>query len=76
MALISFAKLICVFVFAYAKKRFSHDAAQLMIIIQSKKICGLRQVTLSYHQSKIFIKFSGTKIFMIILTEICKIISC
>ena len=34
-ALISFAvtvKLICVFVFAYAKSRFSHDAAHLMII--------------------------------------------
>ena len=31
-ALISFAvtaKLICVFVFAYAKIRFSHDAAQI-----------------------------------------------
>ena len=31
-ALISFAvtaKLICVFVFAYAKRLFSHDAAQL-----------------------------------------------
>ena len=31
-ALISFAvtaKLICVFVFAYAKSRFSHDGAQL-----------------------------------------------
>ena len=31
-ALISFAvtaKLICVFVFAYAKSRFSHDEAQL-----------------------------------------------
>ena len=31
-ALISFAvtaKLICVFVFAYAKKRFSHDEAQM-----------------------------------------------
>ena len=31
-ALISFvvtAKLICVFVFAYAKNRFSHDAAQI-----------------------------------------------
>ena len=30
--LISFAvtaKLICVFVFAYAKRRFSHDAAQM-----------------------------------------------
>ena len=32
-ALISFAvtaKMICVFVFAYAKSRFSHDAAQIM----------------------------------------------
>ena len=32
-ALISFAataKLICVFVFAYAKSRFSHDAAQMV----------------------------------------------
>ena len=32
-ALISFAvtaKLICVFVFAYAKSRFSHDGAQMM----------------------------------------------
>ena len=34
-ALISFAvtaKLICVFVFAYAKSRFSHDAAQIWIL--------------------------------------------
>ena len=33
-ALISFAvtaKLICVFVFAYAKSRFSHDAAHIML---------------------------------------------
>ena len=33
MALISFvvtAKLICVFVFAYAKSRFSHDKAQIL----------------------------------------------
>ena len=33
-ALISFAvtaKVICVFVFAYAKSRFSHDAAQISI---------------------------------------------
>ena len=39
-ALISFAvtaKLICVFVFAYAKSRFSHDAAH-MILISIKKI--------------------------------------
>ena len=35
-ALISFtvtAKLICVFVFAYAKSRFSHNAAQIMLSI-------------------------------------------
>ena len=34
-ALISFAvtaKLICVFVIAYTKIRFSHDAAHLMIV--------------------------------------------
>ena len=33
-ALISFAvtaKLVCVFVFAYAKSRFSHDEAHLML---------------------------------------------
>ena len=35
-ALISFAvtaKLICVFVFAYAKSRFSHDAAQMRMTV-------------------------------------------
>ena len=35
-ALISFAvtaKLICVFVFAYAKIRFSHDAAHIILLI-------------------------------------------
>ena len=35
-ALISFAvtaKLICVFVFAYAKSRFSHDEAQMVIYL-------------------------------------------
>ena len=34
-ALISFAvtvKLICFFVFAYAKKRFCHDEAQILVI--------------------------------------------
>ena len=34
-ALISFAvtaKLICVFVFAYAKSRFSHDAAHMLLM--------------------------------------------
>ena len=37
-ALISFvvtAKLICVFVFAYAKRRFSHDVAQMKYTFQS-----------------------------------------
>ena len=37
--LISFAvtaKLICVFVFAYAKIRFSHDAAHISVIIKLK----------------------------------------
>ena len=36
-ALISFAvtaKLICVFVFAYAKSRFSHDEAQFILFIE------------------------------------------
>ena len=37
-ALISFAvtaKLICVFVFAYAKSRFSHDAAHFIFVFDS-----------------------------------------
>ena len=29
------AQLICRFVFAYAKSRFSHDAAQIMVILHS-----------------------------------------
>ena len=33
------AKLICVFVFAYAKSRFSHDAAHLIMIL----ICSGRE---------------------------------
>ena len=40
-ALISFAvtaKLICVFVFAYAKSRFSHDAAQMLSNIQEQQL--------------------------------------
>ena len=39
-ALISFAvtaKLICVFVFVYAKSRFSHDAAQIIMLFFSIK---------------------------------------
>ena len=41
-ALISFtvtAKLICVFVFAYSKSRFSHDTAQLKaVLLESKEV--------------------------------------
>ena len=40
MALISFAvtaKLICVFVFPYAKSRFSHDAAHLYFMVMNLK---------------------------------------
>ena len=38
------AKLICVFVFAYAKNRFSHDEAHLIVgdnIISLKEINGM-----------------------------------
>ena len=41
-ALISFAvtaKLICVFVFAYAKCRFSHNEAHMIFEPSHKKIC-------------------------------------
>ena len=37
-AMISYAvtaKLICVFVFAYAKSRFSHDAAHTLIVLDA-----------------------------------------
>ena len=43
-ALISFAvtaKLICVFVFAYAKCRFSHDAAQISVLNEMKILIKL-----------------------------------
>ena len=33
ISLVVTAKLICVFAFAYAKSRFSHDEAQLMILL-------------------------------------------
>ena len=33
------AKLICVFVFAYAKSRFSHDAAQMITCVISSIYC-------------------------------------
>ena len=50
-ALISFvatAKLICVFVFAYAKSRFSHDAAHI-IFNYHKVLSLLGQLNCSIH---------------------------
>ena len=47
-ALISFAvtaKLICVFVFAYAKTRFSHDAAQIVILFSDQANGALALLT-------------------------------
>ena len=41
-ALISFAvtaKLICAFVFAYAKSRFSHDAAHILVVSHFRFDC-------------------------------------
>ena len=50
-ALISFAvtaKLICVFVFKYAKCWFSHDAAQVFILLQTNtKKVGIESVASS-----------------------------
>ena len=53
-ALISFAisfavnaKLICVFVFAYAKSRFSHDAAQMSCEVVQIKVIIEEQIALS-----------------------------
>ena len=46
-ALISFAvtaKLICVFVFAYAKSRFSHDAAQIVRGLGSRGIAKTKML--------------------------------
>ena len=44
-ALISFAvtaKLICVFVFAYAKSRFSHDEVQILSAFFVRNVSGSR----------------------------------
>ena len=38
------AQLICVFVFAYAKSLFSHNKAQIMIVIHLLDICALRLI--------------------------------
>ena len=55
-ALISFsvtfavtAKLICVFVFAYAKSRFSHDAAHKYSCICAHKLLKSRILSLNTH---------------------------
>ena len=53
-ALISFAvtaKLICVFVFAYAKLWFSHDAAHLLFLF----VGGTLSICFPYNYSKRFI---------------------
>ena len=62
-ALISFAvtaKVICVFVFAYAKSRFSHDAAHLQdlvlkflsaLIITIDAVKGKRSVKTEYRHA-------------------------
>ena len=71
-ALISFAvtaKLICVFVFAYAKSRFSHDAALmsdgltgcLMMLLGQRKDIGSLEVFTIFQKTKRteFITFSN-----------------
>ena len=54
-ALISFAvtaKLICVFVFAFAKSRFSHDEAQLPHLISSNRHCSLQSTNVDNRRIK------------------------
>ena len=51
------AKLICTFVWAYAKSRFSHDAAQLPLKIirlmkKTKKIAAIIKMKEHYYASK------------------------
>ena len=53
------AKLICVFVFAYAKNRFSHDAAHIVVIASSDVADLLMIFSLSDISPNIFIR-SGT----------------
>ena len=52
------AQLICVFVFAYARSRFSHDAAQMVknVHILDKE---LHVVYLSQHQCKQIVLGNG-----------------
>ena len=61
MALISFAvtaKLICIFVFAYAKYWFSHDAAQIILLIPP--VVGTVKPVLSDHIKIQIFGFSDT----------------
>ena len=48
------AQLICVFAFAYAKSRFSHDEAQLFYVRNLKKIMIPVYVKKSYVISKTY----------------------
>ena len=41
-----YAKLICVFVFAYAKSRFSHGEAQIIVITKSSRYCKNAEMTI------------------------------
>ena len=67
--LISFvvtAKLICVFVFAYAKSRFSHDAAHIVLyhdVVLNQKLLILETVyKVNIHSQKVdFYTFNATK---------------
>ena len=52
------AKLICVFVFAYAKNRFSHDEAQLVYILV--RICTYCQ-DVSVRKQEMYPDFTSDK---------------
>ena len=65
-ALISFAitaKLICVFVFAYAKSRFSHDAAQISKTGNLMRGFILKQLTNSLKGIVLFFLFTFSFVF-------------
>ena len=42
------AKLICVFVLTYAKSRFSHDAAQISLVLMSGNAKFLNSIVNSF----------------------------
>ena len=78
-ALISFAvnaKLICVFVFAYAKSRFSHDEAQIISIAmkaEKYRISDTASVYKSQNQTDSAISKFGTVSFLNLNTTFLKI---